>query len=211
MTDEKTGKDAPHIPGPAPGTRGPATGLHSPADRGAKPTDDKAAEQNREAAARAGEQQQPTFTPEQLATPRADAADTRQMYIIVGPYRGQVLTMPNDEAESAKDNHWAVEMSEVSPPYDASQPREHDHELTDEDRAHAIESANEWAANVNAPPEPPPPEGETEAQRREREAKRREPALGERHGERHEGRDVGAGRPGEYETRDTAGKPTPRR
>jgi hypothetical protein len=129
--------------------------------------DQEAADKNRKVAEQAAAASAPPqFTPEQLATPAPSLAGSRQMYVIVGPYRGNVLTMPDAEAESAKDNHWAVEMDTVAPPYDASKPREHDHELTDEDRAHAIVAANEWAASVNAPPEPPPPEGAAAARRR---------------------------------------------
>lgn len=137
----------------------PAAGLHSPADRGARASDDKAAEQ----------QIAPEFSPEQLATPAPMLAGSRPMYIIVGPYRGSVLTMPDAEAEDAKDSHWAVEMSAVSPPFDADNPADHDHELTDEDRAYAVEAANAWAAKVNEPPPEPAVEGETADARRERE------------------------------------------
>jgi hypothetical protein len=169
--DDKRTTPHPH-PTPTP------PGQHAPADRGARPlagamqaqpgrTDDKAAEENRQASREAEAPAQ--YTAEQLATPAPAMAGFRQMYVIVGPYRGNVLTMPDAEAESAKDNHWAVEMSTVAPPYDASKPAEHDHELTEEDRAYAVEAANAWAANVNAPPDEPPPEDETEAQRQARE------------------------------------------
>ena len=120
-------------------------------------------------------EQQPVVKPmttEQAVTPAAGPPQLggRAMYVLVGPYRGSVLTMLDAEAENAKDNHWAVEMDTVAPPFDASNPAEHDHELTEEDRAYALEAANAWAAKVNQPPEPPPPEGrrrkgETEAQR----------------------------------------------
>ena len=148
-----------------------AGGLHSPPDRGAKPHD----QPGREHPAAGKETNQatpatgPTFTPEQLATPAPGLEGTRQMWIIVGPYKGSFLTMPDAEAENAKDNHWAVEASAVAPPFDAENPYEHDHDLTDEDRENAVKEANEWAAKVNAPPEPPPPEGgegEGEATRR---------------------------------------------
>jgi hypothetical protein len=119
--------------------------------------DHDAAEKNRKVAEQAAAASAPPkFTPEQLATPALSMIGYRQMYIIVGPYRGNVLTMPDAEAEDAKDSHWAVEMETVAPPYDASKPREHDHELTEEDRNYAIEAANAWAAKVNLPPEPPP-------------------------------------------------------
>jgi hypothetical protein len=156
-------------------------GAHAASDRGARPTDDK-----RAAVQTAGEAPA-QFTAEQLATPAPQLAGTRQMWIIVGPYRGTVLTMPDAEAEDAKDSHWAVEMATVAPPFDAANPPEHDHALTDEDRAHAVEAANAWAAKVNAPPETAP-EGETEAQRREREQRRQMPP---------------AKPAGEYETRGT--------
>jgi hypothetical protein len=142
------------------------TGLHSPADRGARPMGGVGAVMTPTPAA--GEIPQP-FSPEQLATPAPTLAGTRQMYIILGPYRGSVLTMPDAEAEDAKDSHWAVEMDTVAPPFDADKPPDHDHELTEEDRAYAVEAANAWAAKVNEPPEAPPPEGETEAQREVRE------------------------------------------
>jgi hypothetical protein len=165
---------------PAPGAE-PHRGLVEPPrgrapvpDRGARPlgqVDEKAAEANREAAERMGATPTP-FTAEQLATPSPAMAGHRQMWIIVGPYKGSVLTMPDAEAEDAKDSHWAVEMSTVSPPFNAGAEPEHDHELTDEDRAHAVEAANAWAANVNKPPEAddePAVEGETADARRERE------------------------------------------
>jgi hypothetical protein len=114
--------------------------------------------------ARAGEHVS-EFTADQLATPAPTLAGSRQMWIIAGPYKGTVLTMPDAEAENAKDDHWAIEMSDMAPPFDADKPLDHDHELTDEDRAHAVEAANAWAAKVNAPPEPPPPEGEAQRRR----------------------------------------------
>ena len=159
MADDKDKKPAAPIAPPAPGHRAPgviATGQVQPHGTEADP---HAAEENRKAAERAANKPA-QFTPEQLATPAPGMEGRRQMWIIVGPYRGSVLTMPDAEAESAKDNHWAVEMSTVAPPFDAENPAEHDHDLTDEDRAHAVESANEWAAKVNQPPEPPPEGGE---------------------------------------------------
>jgi hypothetical protein len=177
-----------------PGQQQPHPGQH-PA--GQEPHRDERDDRNEGAEANAGGERPTPFTAEQLATPRADAADVRQMWIIVGPYRGSVLTMPNAEAEAAKDDHWAVEMSEVSPPYDASKPREHDHELTDEERAHAVEAAQTWADNVNAPAEEEEaPEGETEEQRNAREERRRQ--RNHEHNER-EMRPDGTG--GNYRTR----------
>lgn len=129
------------------------------------------------------------FTPEQLATPAPQLEGHRQMWIIVGPYKGSVLTMPDAEAENAKDNHWAVEMDTVAPPFDADNPPEHDHDLTEEDRANAVKEANEWAAKVNPPPElPPPPEG------------------GEGEGG---ARRFQPGPPAGYETRETTAPPVP--
>jgi hypothetical protein len=161
MVDDKDKKPAVHIPSPpAPGHR--VSGGMAPTGQ-VQPThsteaDPHAAEENRKAAERQAETPA-QFTPEQLATPAPQLAGSRQMYVIVGPYKGSVLTMPDDEAENAKDNHWAVEMDTVAPPFDADNPPDHDHELTDEDRANAVKEANEWAAKVNPPPEPPPPEG----------------------------------------------------
>jgi hypothetical protein len=160
-----------------------------------------------------------TFSPEQLATPAPNLAGSRQMYIIVGPYKGSVLTMPDAEAEDAKDSHWAVEMDTVAPPFDADKPPEHDHELSEEDRAYAVEAADAWAAKVNEPPDEPPPEGdETEAQREAREKRNADRKADHdrrtaEHGRRkamHPGRQPGAG----YETRtadhDPDGRPPSR-
>jgi hypothetical protein len=144
----------PHMPGqPMPGQQP----QHQPDQDDQNRQREQDQDRDRDAGDKAGEQR-PQFTPEQLATPSPQLAGSRQMYIIVGPYKGSVLTMPDAEAEDAKDSHWAVEMSTVAPPFDADKPL-HDHELTEEDRSHAVEAANTWAAAQNPQPEPPPPEG----------------------------------------------------
>ena len=189
----------PHVPGQEQSQLQPQPGQH-PAEQPHDRHHDDAVEANAVA------EKPATFTEEQIATPRADAADSRQMYVIVGPYRGSVLTMPNDEAENAKDNHWAIDMADMAPPFDANKPYEHDHELTEEERAYAVKEANEWAAKVNEPPEDPdapPPEGETEDQRKEREAKRHERDQARRHGSRNMRPEPG--RPG-YDTRAMPGE-----
>ena len=138
----------------------------------------------------------------------------RAMYVLVGPYKGSVLIMPEDEAENAKDNHWAIDQADMEPPFDAANPYEHDHDLTDEDRENAVREADEWAAKVNAPPEQPPPEGgegeegvdgETEAQREAREKRNadRKKAL--------QPEQQPAQRPGgDYVTRDSMRPPPPK-
>jgi hypothetical protein len=106
---------------------------------------------------------------EQLVTEPTGMEGMRAMWIIVGPYKGSVLTMPDAEAEDAKDSHWAINMSDMAPPFDANKPLEHDHELTDEDRAYAVEAANAWAQAQSDPEEPPPEGDEDDTQRQARE------------------------------------------
>ena len=129
----------------------------------------------------------------------------RAMYVIVGPYKGSVLIMPEDEAENAKDNHWAINQSDMEPPFDAANPYEHDHDLTDEDRENAVREADEWAAKVNAPPDETAPEGETEAQREAREkrnADRKKSLQPEQQPAQRPG--------GDYVTRDSMRPPPPK-
>jgi hypothetical protein len=118
-------------------------------------TDDK------KPAARQGEHVAPMTTDQAVTEPAGPPhVGGRAMYVIVGPYKGNVLIMPEDEAENAKDNHWAINQSDMEGPFDAANPYEHDHELTDEDRENAVREANEWAEKVKNPPPPdPPPEG----------------------------------------------------
>jgi hypothetical protein len=131
--------------------------------------DDASAEANARVAADIAASASRPIPYEQLVTEPTGMEGSRQMYIIVGPYKGSVLTMPDAEAEDAKDSHWAVEMDTVAPPFDADKPFEHDHELTDEDRAYAVEAANAWAQAQSDPEEPPPEGDEDDTQRQARE------------------------------------------
>ena len=158
--------DKPHQ---APGQ--PHAGLQPSVDRGARPQDDKNHDKNHDKMhdeklheGKAAEPRAPSVQPmttDQAVTPPAGPPHLggRAMYVLVGPYKGNVLIMPEDEAENAKDNHWAIDQADMEPPFDAANPYEHDHDLTDEDRENAVKEADEWAAKVNAPPEPPPPDG----------------------------------------------------
>jgi len=86
------------------------------------------------------------------------ADETKQIQALLGPYRDHRLTVSAADAESAINNHWAVD------PFAA--PDDHPHPpLTEEERTQALTSATEWAqlqwntAQGIAPPDPPPPEG----------------------------------------------------
>jgi hypothetical protein len=79
------------------------------------------------------------------------------MEIIAGPYRGNYLTMTAADAEEAKDSHWARDPGETD--------RDHDHELTEEDRQSALTQAQAWAqaqwdAAAGIEQQPPPEGGE---------------------------------------------------
>lgn len=80
----------------------------------------------------------------------------KEIEAILGPYRGQRLTVSDADATAAINDHWARDPYSEDPPHDA---------LTEEERAHALEAAQAWAAAQLAasqgetPPDPPPPEG----------------------------------------------------
>jgi len=155
----------PDLPTPPKGAKAPAA--YAPRPRAAG-EDDASAEANAKVAADIAASASRPIPAEQLVTQPTSGtlAEGRAMWIIVGPYKGSVLVMPDAEAEDAKDSHWAINMSDMAPPFDANAPLDHDHELTDEDRAYALEAANTWAAAQNPPPEPPPPEGEATAKQK---------------------------------------------
>jgi hypothetical protein len=168
MAEEK--HEQPHTPAPAKGARIPAAAVaaaYAPRVAG-EGEDDASAEANSRIAADIASRANPPIPANQLVTEPTGMEGSRAMYIIVGPYRGQILTMPDAEAEDAKDSHWAVEMDKVAPPFDADTPFDHDHELTDEDRSYAIEAANAWA-QAQYDPEEPAVEGEDETARASRE------------------------------------------
>jgi hypothetical protein len=131
--------------------------------------DDASAEANAKVAADIATNAARPIPYEQLVTEPTGMEGTRAMWVIVGPYKGSVLTMPDAEAEDAKDSHWAINMSDMQGPFDANAPLEHDHELTDEDRAYAVEAANAWAQAQSDPEEPAPEGDEDDTQRQARE------------------------------------------
>jgi hypothetical protein len=89
------------------------------------------------------------------------ADETKQIDVIMGPYRDQRLTVSAADADAAVNAHWARNPFE---PYDV------DHDpLTDQQRNDALTAAHTWAKaqwdaaqGIAPPPEPPPespPEG----------------------------------------------------
>jgi hypothetical protein len=175
----------PDLPTPPKGAKIPAAAAMDQRGPRFAGEGDASAEANAKAAADIAASAARPIPYEQLVTQPTGMEGSRQMWIIVGPYRGSVLTMPDAEAEDAKDSHWAVEMDTVAPPFDADTPPDHDHELTDEDRAYAVEAANAWAQAQSDPEEPPPEGDEDDTQRQAREKRnaarqeRRRPARRE--------------------------------
>jgi len=166
----------PDLPTPPKGARAPAAAMMDQRGPRFAGEDDASAEANAKVAADIATNAARPIPYEQLVTQPTGIEGSRQMYIIVGPYRGSVLTMPDAEAEDAKDSHWAVEMNTVAPPFDADTPPDHDHELTDEDRAYAVEAANAWAQAQSDPEEPEEeaPQNETADARTEREQRNKD-------------------------------------
>jgi hypothetical protein len=84
------------------------------------------------------------------------ADETKQVMVLCGPYRDNRLTMTAADADSAINNHWAVDPAVLYDP-------EHEHPpLDDAERQTALDSAHAWAQAqqdaLNEEP-PPPPEG----------------------------------------------------
>jgi hypothetical protein len=85
------------------------------------------------------------------------ADETRQIQVLMGPYRDHRLTVSSADAESAINNHWAVDPHAVAAPDDHPHPP-----LTEEERTAALEAATAWAqlqwdtAQQVKPPDPPP-------------------------------------------------------
>jgi hypothetical protein len=81
--------------------------------------------------------------------------ETKQVMVLLGPYRDNRLTMTAADAESAINNHWAVDPTVLHDP-------EHEHPpLDDAERQTALDSAHAWAQAqqdvlVEQPPDPPP-------------------------------------------------------
>ena len=102
------------------------------------------------------------------------ADETRQIQVLMGPYRDHRLTVSSADAESAINNHWAVDPFELPDP-------DHQHPpLTEEERLAAFTAANDWATaqwdkaqGVTPPPDPPV----TRAKEEKRDIKPDEPAA----------------------------------
>ena len=175
MSEDK--HEQPPLPAPGKGQKTPLPHAgQNPYYPRAAGEDDASAEANARIASDIATRASPPIPAEQLVTaPTSEPlVGGRAMYALVGPYRGQILTMPDAEGESAKDNNWAIDIADMSGPFDANKPYDHDHELTDEDRAYAVKEANEWAQAQYGQGEAddedePAPEGETEDQRKQRE------------------------------------------
>jgi len=86
------------------------------------------------------------------------ADETRQIQVLIGPYRDHRLTVSAADADAAINNHWAVDPHVLPDPDDPHPP------LTEAERTAALMAATEWAqlqwntAQGIAPPDPPPPE-----------------------------------------------------
>ena len=205
--------EQPRHPAPSRGANIPAAAAMQQRGPRAPGEDDASAETNARVAADIAAGASRPIPYEQLVTEPTGMEGSRQMYIIVGPYRGSVLTMPDAEAEDAKDSHWAVEMDTVAPPFDADNPADHDHDLTDEDRAYAIEAANAWAQAQSDPEEPAPEGDEDDTQRQAREKRnadrqaRRKP---QRQGETDEQRQARQQRNSEHNERQMQTQQQPR-
>jgi hypothetical protein len=90
----------------------------------------------------------------QTVTPPASPPQLggKQVMVIVGPYRGNALIMPEAEADQAINDHWATELVTTFDPNAEQHPP-----LSDQERTAAVEAANAWAANVQNPKPPEPP------------------------------------------------------
>jgi hypothetical protein len=88
------------------------------------------------------------------------ADETKQVDVIMGPYRNSRLTMTTADADAAINGHWAIEPITT---YDPD--HEHHDPLTDQQRTDALAAAHTWAqaqwdaAQGTTPPPEPPPEG----------------------------------------------------
>jgi hypothetical protein len=82
-----------------------------------------------------------------------DAAGNVMVECIMGPYRGQHMTMTAADGQTAINDHWARKAGMI----------EYEHEALDEaGRTHAFEASQAWAKAqwdaANEEPDPPPPE-----------------------------------------------------
>ena len=167
--------------------------------REAREAEAKRIEDNKRAEEERNEQRRKTAAERQLVP---DANGNVIMEVIMGPYRGNYLTMTAADAEEAKDSHWARDPGETD--------RDHDHVLTEEDRQSALTQAHAWAqaqwdaAAALGDDDDEPPADETPEARQAREEKKRQRER--EHNERAMQPD-NQGQPG-YRTR-TVAKPQP--
>jgi len=95
--------------------------------------------------------------------------ETKQIQVLLGPYRDHRLTVSAADADAAINAHWAVD------PFDVAAPDEEPHPpLSDEERTAALEAATTWArlqwdtaqqVPPTEPPVEPPPETPTSVRR----------------------------------------------
>jgi hypothetical protein len=85
------------------------------------------------------------------------ADETRQIQVLMGPYRDNRLTVSAADADAAINAHWAVDPFHVAAPDEEPHPP-----LSDEERTAALEAATAWAKQtwdtaqgVTPPPDPP--------------------------------------------------------
>ena len=88
------------------------------------------------------------------------ADETRQIQVLLGPYRDHRLTVSATDADAAINAHWAVDPF-APPPGQEDEPHP---PLSDEERTAALEAAQTWAqlqwdTAQQVPPTEPPPKG----------------------------------------------------
>jgi hypothetical protein len=87
--------------------------------------------------------------------PEQQQPETKQVMVLIGPYRDHRLTMSAADAESAINNHWAVDpFPPPEPPaaradrdpgvYQSADEKTHP-PLSDDERKTALEAAHAWA------------------------------------------------------------------
>ena len=106
--------EEPRIPAPAHGQQPHLGKEHVPSGMLHQQHDqprDEGAEANAKRANEIATQSAPQIPPDQLATPPSSPphAGGKQVEVLMGPYRGSDLIMPEAEAENAINDHWAIE------------------------------------------------------------------------------------------------------
>jgi len=106
------------------------------------------------------------------------ADETRQIQVLLGPYRDHRLTVSAADADAAINAHWAVDPFHVDAPDEEPHPP-----LTDEERTAAFEAAQTWAQaqwdaaqGVAAAKEPPAGQGRAKKPDEKRDMAPEEPA-----------------------------------